>query len=165
MEDLNLTPEEIVAIMKTISTKESEAARKAIANGSQAEVDMLIRVKGLFKRGEAFDSKGTSRIPWKLALAIFLKRSGITGPQTARMIADSIQEAIKLGKDADANLLKESGVSGALALIDEELFQKLPKIQKNGNITFVPQVREAVHKPVLVADEDEDNASETEAAK
>tara|TARA_R110002051_G_scaffold139930_2_gene212655 strand:- start:807 stop:1304 length:498 start_codon:yes stop_codon:yes gene_type:complete len=165
MEDLNLTPEEILAIMKTISTKEVDAARKAIANDSQAEIDMTVRIKGLLKRGDAFSSKGTSRIPWKLALAIFLKRSGFTGPQTARMIADSIQEAIKLGKEADANLIKESGVFAALAIIDEELLKKLPKIQKNGNITFVPQMRQAIHAPVLVTHEDEHNASEVEAAK
>jgi len=162
----NLTPEEILAIMKAVPTKESTVARKAIANDSQVEVNALIRIKGILKRGEAFDSKGTSRIPWKVAIALFLKRSGATGPSTIQLLADVICEAAALNTEARKTLLNESGVGDALQIVDEKLFSKLPLIEKDGNISFTAQLVEAVRQPTLVADEeDSNNESGTEAAK
>tara|TARA_R110000824_G_scaffold359619_1_gene547193 strand:- start:64 stop:561 length:498 start_codon:yes stop_codon:yes gene_type:complete len=165
MEDLNFTPEEMLAIMKTISTKEVETAKSAIANDSQAEIDMTVRIKGLLKRGNAFSSKGTSRIPWKVAIALLLKRSGVTGPGSIELLTEAIRDAASMNKDAREKLLSEAGVGDALQVVNKELCEKIPRIQKNGNITFVPQMRQAIHAPVLVTDEDEHNASEVEAAK
>jgi len=162
----NLTPEEILAIMKAVSTKESKQARDAIANDSNVEIDTIVRVKGILKRGEAFDSKGTSRIPWKVAIALLLKRSGVTGPGSIELLTEAIRDAVTMNKDARNELLKENGVGDALQIVDKELCEKLPPIQKDGNISFTPSVVKAVREPVLVADENEDNdKSGTEAAK
>ena len=162
----NLTPEEILAIMKAVSTKESTQARKAIANDSQVEVDTLVRVKGLLKRGEAFSSKGTSRLPWKVAIALLLTRSGVTGPGSIELLTEAIRDAVTMNKDSRDALLKENGIGDALQIVDKELCEKLPPIEKDGNISFAASVVEAVRKPALVADENEDNdKSGTEAAK
>ena len=134
---MQLTPEEILALVKAIPTKEAKAARKAIANGSQSEVDVLVRISGTIKRAnKPKPAKGTSAIPWKAAIALFLKRSGATGPASARLLADVITESAKLGAEAKQALLLESGVGDALQIVDRELFSKLPPIAKDGNITF-----------------------------
>jgi hypothetical protein len=162
----NLTPEEILAIMKAVSTKESKEARSAIENDSQVEVNTLVRVKGILKRGQAFNSKGTSRIPWKTAIALLLKRSGVTGPGSIELLTEAIRDAVAMNKDARDALLNENGIGDALQIVDKELCEKLPPIQKDGNISFAASVVEAVREPTLVADEIEDNdKSGTEAAK
>lgn len=159
----NFTNQEILAIAKALSKKEIDGAREDFASGQEVDVDLVVRVAGKLKRGKAFESKGTSQIPWKVAMALLLKRSGFTGPQTARLLADAIKDAIDMGKDSKVELLKESGVGDALALIDRELFSKLPKIQKNGNITFSAVVVEPVRVPTLVADDDTDSIGEVGA--
>ena len=78
---------------------------------------------------------------------------------------EAIRDAASMNKDAREKLLSEAGVGDALQVVNKELCEKIPRIQKNGNITFVPQMRQAIHAPVLVTDEDEHNASEVEAAK
>lgn len=162
----NLTPEEIIALLKAVPTKESAKARKAIANDSQVEIDTVVRVKGILKRGEAFDSKGTSRIPWKVAIALLLKRSGVTGPGSIELLTEAIRDAVAMNKDARNELLKENGVGDALQIVDKELCEKLPPIQKDGNISFAASVVEAVRQPELVVDEENNNEnSGTQAAK
>jgi|GEM_PF-5945175 len=167
---MNLNPEEIVAILKVIPTKECTAARKAIENDSQTEIDLVVRVSGKLERAaKPKPSKGTSRIPWTAAIALFLKRSGATGPSTIKLLAEVICEAAAMDSGAKASLLKESGVGDALQIVDEELFSKLPPIEKNGNITFKGEVEairqpveaEAVHQPIEVID----NNEQPEAAK
>jgi|TARA_R110002020_G_scaffold25794_4_gene83513 hypothetical protein len=158
----NFTHEEVLAITKALSKKEIDSARKDFQSGEEVDIDLVIRVAGKLKRGKAFESKGTSQIPWKVAMALLLKRSGFTGPQTARLLADAIKDSIDMGKDSKTELLKESGVGDALALIDRELFSKLPKIQKDGNITFSAMLVEPVRVPTLVVDDDTESLGEVE---
>jgi hypothetical protein len=158
----NFTHEEVLAITKALSKKEIDSARKDFPSGEEVDIDLVIRVAGKLKRGKAFESKGTSQIPWKVAMALLLKRSGFTGPQTARLLADAIKDSIDMGKDSKTELLKESGVGDALALIDRELFSKLPKIQKDGNITFSAMLVEPVRVPTLVVDDDTESLGEGE---
>ena len=158
----NFTHEEVLAITKALSKKQIDSARKDFPSGEEVDIDLVIRVAGKLKRGKAFESKGTSQIPWKVAMALLLKRSGFTGPQTARLLADAIKDSIDMGKDSKTELLKESGVGDALALIDRELFSKLPKIQKDGNITFSAMLVEPVRVPTLVVDDDTESLGEGE---
>tara|TARA_R100001443_G_scaffold64584_1_gene74092 strand:- start:640 stop:1131 length:492 start_codon:yes stop_codon:yes gene_type:complete len=158
----NFTHEEVLAITKALSKKEIDSARKDFPSGEEVDIDLVVRVAGKLKRGKAFESKGTSQIPWKVAMALLLKRSGFTGPQTARLLADAIKDSIDMGKDSKTELLKESGVGDALALIDRELFSKLPKIQKDGNITFSAMLVEPVRVPTLVVDDDTESLGEGE---
>ena len=158
----NFTHEEVLAITKALSKKEIDSARKDFPSGEEVDIDLVVRVAGKLKRGKAFESKGTSQIPWKVAMALLLKRSGFTGPQTARLLADAIKDSLEMGKDSKTELLKESGVGDALALIDRELFSKLPKIQKDGNITFSAMLVEPVRVPTLVVDDDTESLGEGE---
>lgn len=158
----NFTHEEVLAITKALSKKEIDSARKDFPSGQEVDIDLVVRVAGKLKRGKSFESKGTSQIPWKVAMALLLKRSGFTGPQTARLLADAIKDSLEMGKDSKTELLKESGVGDALALIDRELFSKLPKIQKDGNITFSAMLVEPVRVPTLVVDDDTESLGEGE---
>ena len=158
----NFTHEEVLAITKALSKKQIDNARKDFPSGEEVDIDLVVRVAGKLKRGKAFESKGTSQIPWKVAMALLLKRSGFTGPQTARLLADAIKDSLEMGKDSKTELLKESGVGDALALIDRELFSKLPKIQKDGNITFSAMLVEPVRVPTLVVDDDTESLGEGE---
>ena len=62
--------------------------------------------------------------------------------------------SIGLGKDKQSELLKESGVGDALAMLDREVFSKLPPIDREGNISFDTEIVEAVRIPILVTSND-----------
>ena len=62
--------------------------------------------------------------------------------------------ALNSNKDKESELLEEMGVGDALAMLDREVFEKLPKKTRDGNITFEVAVVEAVREPMLVADQD-----------
>jgi len=159
---MDLTPEEILALLKSIPTKEAASARKQIDNESEADVNLLVQVSGRLVRGaKPKPAKGTSRIPWKVAVALFVKRAGFTGPTTVKLLADAITDAINMGRDAEADLIVASGVGDALALVERDLFSKLPPIEKEGTIKFVPHSDggiKAIRQPMLTVD----NALESE---
>ena len=90
----------------------------------------------------------------------------MTGPGSIELLTEAIRDAVTMNKDSRDALLKENGIGDALQIVDKELCEKLPPIEKDGNISFAASVVEAVRKPALVADENEDNdKSGTEAAK
>ena len=62
--------------------------------------------------------------------------------------------ALETNSDKQNKLLLEMGVGDAMAMLDREVFDKLPKKQRDGNVTFEVAVVEAVREPMLVADQD-----------
>lgn len=161
---MSITPEEIMAIVKAFSSKDVKAARDSINNDSEMDIDLVLKVSGKLVRGQKpKPAKGTSTIPWKVAMALLVKRSGVTGPQSARVLADAITTAVTLSKDARTELLAESGVGDAMELVDRELFSKLPPIEKDGTIKFVGEA-DAVRQPVLVVDNEPVLSGEDEIA-
>lgn len=161
---MSITPEEIMAIVKAFSSKDVKAARDSINNDSEMDIDLVLKVSGKLVRGQKpKPAKGTSTIPWKVAMALLVKRSGVTGPQSARVLADAITTAVTLSTDARTELLAESGVGDAMELVDRELFSKLPPIEKDGTIKFVGDAA-AVRQPVLVVDNEPVLSGEDEIA-
>jgi hypothetical protein len=161
---MSITSEEIMAIVKAFSSKDVKAARDSINNDSEVDIDLVLKVSGKLVRGQKpKPAKGTSTIPWKVAMALLVKRSGVTGPQSARVLADAITTAVTLSKDARTELLTESGVGDAMELVDRELFSKLPPIEKDGTIKFVGDAA-AVRQPVLVVDNEPVLSGEDEIA-
>lgn len=159
---MSFSSEEIMAITKALSSKEISKARKHIDSGSEVDINLMVKIVGKLKRGDAFESKGTSRVPWKVAIALLLKRSGVTGPDSIRLLADTIQDAVAMKKEARDKLLERDGVGDALQRVDRELCDKLPKIQKDGNITFESVEVQAVRAPIEVADLNSDSLGEGE---
>jgi hypothetical protein len=152
---VEFTSQEIIALTKAFNTKAVSLAKRDIDNNSEIDVNLVVKVAGKLKRGsKSKPVKATSTIPWKVALALFAKRSGFTREQTAKVLLDAVTFALNTDKDKEAKLLEEMGVGDALAMLDREVFDKLPKKQRDGNITFDVAMIEAVREPILVADQD-----------
>ena len=70
------------------------------------------------------------------------------------MLLEAVTFALETNSDKKTELLEEMGVGDALAMLDREVFDKLPKKTRDGNITFDVAMVEAVREPMLVADQD-----------
>ena len=152
---MELTSQEIIALTKAFNTKAVSLAKRDIDTNTESDVNLIVKVAGKLKRGQkSTPVKATSTIPWKVALALFAKRSGFTREQTAKVLLDAVTMALNTNKDKESELLEEMGVGDALAMLDREVFDKLPKKTRDGNITFEVAVGEAVREPMLVADQD-----------
>lgn len=152
---MELTSQEIVALTKAFNTKAVSLAKQDIDNNSEVDVNLIVKVAGKLKRGQRSKPvKATSTIPWKVALALFAKRSGFTREQTAKVLLEAVTFALETNSDKQNKLLQEMGVGDAMAMLDREVFDKLPKKQRDGNVTFEVAVVEAVREPMLVADQD-----------
>lgn len=153
---MELTSQEIIALTKAFTTKAVSLAKRDIDNNSEVDVNLIVKVAGKLKRGSRSKPvKATSTIPWKVALALFAKRSGFTRAQTAKVLLEAVTLALDTNSDKKADeLLKEMGVGDALAMLDREVFEKLPKKARDGNVTFEVAVVEAVRTPILVTDQD-----------
>tara|TARA_R100001086_G_scaffold222876_1_gene140463 strand:- start:550 stop:1044 length:495 start_codon:yes stop_codon:yes gene_type:complete len=160
---MELTSQEIIAITKAFNTKAVSLAKQDIDNNSEIDVNLVVKVAGKLKRAKKpKPAKGTSSIPWKVAMALFAKRAGFTKEQTAKVLLETLTVSIEADSDKQAELLKESGVGDALAMLDREVFSKLPPIERDGNITFKVDVIEAIREPMLVADQDAPSLGEGE---
>ena len=152
---MELTSQEIIAITKAFNTKAVSLAKQDIDNNSEIDVNLVVKVAGKLKRAKKpKPAKGTSSIPWKVAMALFAKRAGFTKEQTAKVLLETLTVSIEADSDKQTELLKESGVGDALAMLDREVFSKPPPIQRDGSITFKVDAIEAIRKPILVADQD-----------
>lgn len=160
---MELTSQEIIAITKAFNTKAVSLAKQDIDNNSEIDVNLVVKVAGKLKRAKKpKPAKGTSSIPWKVAMALFAKRAGFTKEQTAKVLLETLTVSIEADSDKQAELLKESGVGDALAMLDREVFSKLPPIERDGNITFKVDVIEAIREPMLVANQDAPSLGEGE---
>jgi len=150
---VELTSQEIIALTKAFTTKAVSLAKRDIDNNSEIDVNLVVKVAGKLKRGsKSKPVKATSTIPWKVALALFAKRSGFTRAQTAKVLLEAVTLALNTNSKKTDELLKEMGVGDALAMLDREVFDKLPKKARDGNVTFEVAVVEAVREPILVTD-------------
>ena len=160
---MELTSQEIIALTKAMSGKAVTIAKRDIDNNSEIDVNLIVKIAGKLKRGaKSKPVKATSSIPWKVALALFAKRSGFTREQTAKVLLDAVTLALDTDKDKEKQLLEEMGVGDALAMLDREVFDKLPKKSRDGNITFDVAVIEAIRQPILVTDQDTPDLGEGE---
>ena len=152
---MELTSQEIIALTKAFTTKAVSLAKRDIDNNSEIDVNLVVKVAGKLKRGsKSKPVKATSTIPWKVALALFAKRSGFTRAQTAKVLLEAVTLALDTNSDKKTEILDEMGVGDALAMLDREVFDKLPKKARDGNVTFEVAVVEAVREPILVTDPD-----------
>ena len=162
---MELTSQEIIALTKAFNPKAVSLAKRDIDNNSEIDVNLTVKIAGKLKRGaKSKPVKATSSIPWKVALALFAKRSGFTREQTAKVLLDAVTFALDAEKDKEKQLLEEMGVGDALAMLDREVFDKLPKKARDGNITFQADTIEAIRELTLVADEDAPTLGEGEEA-
>ena len=123
------------AIEKLAKTEE---AREAVKPGAyNLDQEVVIHLSGSLKVGEDSEYTPTTSIPYKTALALFLRYSGITGPAAMTALVKAMTDAIQLGAEGE----ESAEIVAAIADIEaaEKAVQagldKLPKKTKAGAVT------------------------------
>ena len=136
-----LTNHEIAAIERAIHKEVIKNAKKGILPETLESVDLTIHIQGAVKKGKHKTSKPTSNTKWKAVLALLLKGSGAHREADARNILNALQQAMALNKDAEKELLKDSAVADAFRMLDEEVFDKLPRKHVEGTVSVAVEVQ------------------------
>ena len=140
MRELNAI--ETVALAQALSSKEVKAAKGAIAptgldeDGKVARVpvDVTVRIQGTLGKGEDFDKVPTVSAPLISAMALLVRRMGVTREAALELLCEVMTEAIELGKDANKAILEESGVLEAQGQVKKEVLTRLPKTPVQGRV-------------------------------
>jgi len=77
--------------------------------------------------GHDTDKAPTCSIPMLAAMALLIKRMGVTRDGALDLIGDVMKQAMALGKDASKELLKETGVAEAQQRLKDEVIATLPR--------------------------------------
>lgn len=121
--------------------KIAKARRSEIAAGNHVVDDRLvIDVKGAVEVQVDGDFQPSNHIPLKLAFALFVHHSGVTGPAALKALTAALTAAGQIAKLSGnekkqriAEISTIADLDGALALVDQEL-GKLPKKNKTGAV-------------------------------
>lgn len=122
-------------------TKIAKARRSEIAAGNHIVDDQLvINVKGAVEVQVDSDFQPSNHIPLKLAFALFVHHSGVTGPAALKALTAALTTAGQIAqlsgnekKQRIAEISAIADLDDALALVDQEL-GKLPKKNKTGAV-------------------------------
>jgi hypothetical protein len=96
-------------------------------------MDLTVRV-GELRVAADTDKAPTCSIPLLPTLALLLKRMGFQRDKALEMLAEVMEEAINLDKDATKALLSESGVKEAQDLLKKNVIAKLPRTPVKGSV-------------------------------
>jgi hypothetical protein len=77
--------------------------------------------------GHDTDKSPTCSIPMLAAMALLVKRMGVTRDGAMEVLLETMREAMALGKNASKELLAETGVADAQKAIKDEVISKLPR--------------------------------------
>lgn len=77
--------------------------------------------------GHDTDKAPTCSIPMLAAMALLVKRMGVTRDGAMEVLLETMRDAMALGNDASKALLKETGVADAQQAIKDEVISKLPR--------------------------------------
>jgi hypothetical protein len=73
------------------------------------------------------DKAPTVSIPWLAAMALLIKRMGITRDSAIEKLTEAMRDSLTLGKSAKKELFGETGVEDAQKMLKEEVIAKLPR--------------------------------------
>ncbi len=77
--------------------------------------------------GHDGDKAPTCSIPMLAAMALLVRRMGVTRDGAMDVLLKVMREALSLGKNASKKLLEETGVAEAQKTIKDEVIAKLPR--------------------------------------
>lgn len=112
---------------------ESQTNLNEILPGSYSiDTTLSIDIKGTLTKGSPTHYTPTAKIPYKLAMALLLEKSGITREHSINILMNVMKEAIKLNQ-APEELLEDklNDINKAEGFINEAL-SNLPKLSKSG---------------------------------
>jgi hypothetical protein len=110
-------------------------AREEVGPGLHKNLVMDITVRvGEMRIANDTDKAPTCSIPMLPTLALLLKRMGFQRDKALEMLAEVMEEAISLDKDATKALLSETGVKEAQDLLKKNVIAKLPRTPVKGAV-------------------------------
>lgn len=141
----------LLVIKKWAETELKKAAKPAV--GLQTVADTVtLKVTGSVKKGADYERTPTVSIPHKLAMALFLEKSGITREVAAAMLVDAMTEALNLNEKGEEFVeAKLRDVDAAEARVAAMLGQ-LPKVVVNGKTDVTANVTELNVKNAAAAE-------------
>lgn len=133
--DISNLPAPTLALLGKLLADAAEGNRDELAVGEHPIDDILtLKLSGTVKVSADTDKMPTCSIPLLPALALMVKRMGIQREKALDVLREVMTEALKLGKDATAELLAETGVADAQETIKSEVIAKLPKTPVKGMV-------------------------------
>jgi len=136
------TPEEILVLSSAISAQVKKAAQIEMAPTGvenkriikSRKVDMTVRIQAAIGRSYDRERDSTCQAVTQGTIALILKYAGVTGKPAQDLLRKVFTEQMELGKDAQKELLKKSGVAEALASFKSEVVSQLPKTHVLGTV-------------------------------
>lgn len=133
--EISNLPATTVALLGKLLSDAAKGSRDELPVGTHVVDEILtLRIDGTVKVSEDTEKAPTCSIPMLPALALMVKRMGIQRERALDILREVMTEALKLGKDATAELLAETGVADAQTSIEEEVIAKLPKTPVKGMV-------------------------------
>ena len=110
-------------------------AREEVGPGVHKNLvmDLTVRV-GEIRIAPDTDKAPTCSIPMLAAMALLVKRMGFQRDKALEVLAEVMQEAINLDKDAKKALMAETGVADAEKALKTGVIAKLPRTPVKGAV-------------------------------
>lgn len=123
---------ETLALAKAVKDAAAKKAREELAVGKHS-VDFTVRVSGELTVGEDESYTPTVKVPFKAALALFVRYSGVTGDAALNALVKAFTEAVEADGDTVAALEASADLVAAEARLNAALGE-LPKATRKGKV-------------------------------
>jgi hypothetical protein len=120
---LDTIPAEVIFALTSALAGEAKARRKELEAGTKVDLDteVTLHVTGPFSVGDDEKYTPTVDIPTKLAFALFIEYSGVTGPHAMAALTKAMNKAAEIGKlQGKARKTKEAEILALKSLADAE---------------------------------------------
>lgn len=128
----NLSAIEQLVLAKLVNEKALDQIRPQVSAGDY-EVDFIVRIKGLLEVNEDSKVSASIRLPWMLALAVAVQRSGVQGPNIVESMVEILQEALNPGEDSEETEKLAAYADQAKRRI-RKAFNEVPKVTRKGAV-------------------------------
>jgi hypothetical protein len=133
---MSLKSEELVALGCVVREKVLKEAKDNLGAGTY-NVDLLVRVKGYFDKGEDFEMKAAAKVDWKLLASLALSK---LNNETQDVVIDAFIAALDQGeaeKDALIGKVKDR-VEGKIEIVKGAA----PTVTAHGRVTatLIPEI-------------------------
>lgn len=165
----------VLAALADLLSKGAKKSRGRLSAGAYAiDTEVTLAIKGGVRVGADEEYTPTSKMPHKLALALFLRYAGVTGPAAMEALTRAMKEALAIealeGKAKKA-AVKAIGEIADLAAAEKTVLaalEELPKSSRAGKVVVAANVNVIAAGPAVFSDapfeaSEEDEAAEDEA--
>jgi hypothetical protein len=159
MSDASRIDPEILAALANVLSKDAKGVRDCLPPGEYAiDSEITLAIKGKVDVLEDEEYTPTAKIPHKLAMALFIRYAGVTGPLAMDALVKAMTEAMAIealeGKAKKA-ALKAIGEVADLDAAEDVVIKglgELPKATRNGKVNVSADVRVVAAGPVVLVE-------------